>query len=181
MEGKIVAKRYAEAFVGYARETLGLERAIGELRALKGVARDHPELVSFVEDPAMTVGEKCEFSDGVLRPFLSEEVVEFVKLLIRKGRISCLIDIIDYIRTNYAHGEAVDALLKTAYPLDIEALREIEEKLEKKLKKKLHFYVELDGRLLGGVQVVVGNTVIDGTLRRSLDELGEKLKTARIG
>jgi len=176
----IVVKRYAEAFVGCARETMGLERAIEELRALKGIARDHPEFADFMKDPAMTAGEKTAFAENVLKGLLSEEVVEFVKLLIRKGRISDLIDIIDYIRTRYAHGEALDAVLKTAYPLDTEVLREIEDKLARRLNRKLHFYVELDGSLLGGIQVEVGNTVIDGTLRKGLDDLGEKLKAARI-
>ncbi|MCX5711874.1 MAG: F0F1 ATP synthase subunit delta [Candidatus Omnitrophica bacterium] len=33
---------------------------------------------------------------------------------------------------------------------------------------------------MGGIQVTVGNTVIDGSVRRRLDQLKDKLKTIRI-
>ena len=44
----------------------------------------------------------------------------------------------------------------------------------------MRFYIDLDGSLLGGVQVVIGNTIIDGSVRKRLDELKEKLTTIRM-
>jgi len=56
----------------------------------------------------------------------------------------------------------------------------IKKGLESKLNKKLKLVVGLDPGLLGGVQVTIGNTVIDGSVRRRLDDLKEKLETVRV-
>ena len=53
--------------------------------------------------------------------------------------------------------------------------------LVKKLGKKLALDPELDPELLGGARVVIGNTVIDGSVRRYLDDLGEKLRALKVG
>ena len=64
--------------------------------------------------------------------------------------------------------------------MDLELIREIKNNLEDKFKKKFKLYINLDGSLLGGIQVVIGNTVLDGSVRRRLDDLKEKLKALRV-
>jgi len=80
----------------------------------------------------------------------------------------------------YAHLGRTDAVLRTSSPLDLELIRKIRDKLEEKFQKKFKFYIDLDTNLLGGVQVIIGNRIIDGSLRRRLDELKGKLLAARV-
>jgi len=56
----------------------------------------------------------------------------------------------------------------------------IKAKLEEKLGKKMHLYLDLDPDLLGGVQIKIGNILIDGSVRRRLDELKQKLMTIQV-
>ena len=59
MISQIVVKRYAEAYVGFARDTIGLEKGIEELKALRSnVIRDNPEFISFLENKEMTFAKK---------------------------------------------------------------------------------------------------------------------------
>ncbi len=180
MTDKVIITRYAEAFIEYARETIGVERAVNEMRSLKiNVLRQSPEFLEFLLSPEITHAEKLEFIDTVLADSL-DEVRNFLKYLLEKGRFDKLTDIIEYIRVTYAHEGAVDALLRTAFPLDLEVIKEIEDTLERKLKQKFKFFIELDGRLLGGVQVVIGNMIYDGSVRKRLDDLREKLQQVRV-
>jgi len=179
MKGKIIVKRYAEAFLAYAKEDLGLEKVAEEFKDLKRVIHDNPQIQNFLNSPEILDKEKSEFVDNVFKEIFSQELRQFLRLLIEKKRIGLIIDIADYIRVNHTHGEAVDALLKSAYPLDLDVISAIKQKLEMRLQKKLNFFLELDGNLLGGVEVTIGNTVIDGTLRKRLDDLKEKLKDIR--
>jgi len=180
MIDKIVTERYAEAFVGFAKETIGLEIALKDLRNLKNIViHDNPEFLEFLSNLDISYTEKCEFIDKVLNDF-SPEFRQFLKLLIEKERINKIEDIVQYIREKYSQGGKVPALLKTAFPLDLELIKIIKDKLESKLKKKFKLYIDLDGNLLGGVQVIIGNTVIDGSVRKRLDELKEKLMLARV-
>ncbi len=180
MKLKLIARRYSEAFVSFARDNIGIEKAVKETKALKTILQRSPELGQILTSPEITVKEKFEFLDTTLKNYFSEEIILFLKLLIEKQRISLLIDMLDYIRVNYAHGEAVEAILKSAYPLDLGVIREIKRKLEARYDKKIHFYFELDPDILGGVQVTLGNTVIDGSLRKRIDDLREKINLARM-
>jgi F-type H+-transporting ATPase subunit delta len=178
MIDRIIVKRYAEAFVGFAKETIGLEKALRDFEDLKDVIRENPEFLEMLRSPQLSYPEKCEFIDTVLRDGFSEETKSFLKAVLEKGRIDKIVDIAEYIRTSY--GGEVEALIRTSFPLDLDLVREVETGLEKKFNRKFKFFIGLDADLLGGLQVIIGNTVVDGSVRRRLDELREKLITARI-
>jgi F-type H+-transporting ATPase subunit delta len=180
MKRKILAKRYAEAFIGYSRVTIGMEQAVEELKSLKVILRFNPDLLEFFFNPEIALVEKEQSIDNVLKDYFSNETRQFLKFLLEKERIHELVDICDYVRETYANGKAVEALLKTSYPLDLEVIEKIKEKLEVKLGKKLRLYLDLDAELLGGVQIRVGNVMIDGSVRRRLEELREKLMTVQV-
>jgi F-type H+-transporting ATPase subunit delta len=180
MKNEVISKRYADAFLEFARDTIGFEKGLEELRDLKRVFHDNPEIGSFIESPQITDIEKRAFIDDALKDNFSEEARQFLKLLLNKGRINILLDIADYARVAYSHGVEVEALLKTSYPLDTEDIQKIKDSMEKKFKKKLHLYVELDSDLLGGICMKVENTIIDGSVRRRLDDLKEKLIVAKV-
>jgi F-type H+-transporting ATPase subunit delta len=117
--------------------------------------------------------------DNVLKN-LSQPTLDFLKFLIAKDRIKIILEICEYVRRNYTDAEAVVALLKSSYPLDLEVIRRIKELLEAKLKKRLNLYIGLDPDLLGGVKVQVGNLLLDGSLRRRLQDLREKLMAIQV-
>ena len=100
----------------------------------------------------------------------------FLFLLLENRRVNLLVEIADYIRENYAHQEAQNALLKTTYPLELEVIQKLKTGLETALNKKLNLYLELDPTLLGGVQVVIGSMIIDGSVRKRIEEAREKLR-----
>ena len=52
--------------------------------------------------------------------------------------------------------------------------------LENKLHKKLHLYSDLDSDLLGGVRVTVDNIVLDGSVKKRLQDMKEKLLSVRV-
>jgi len=180
MKTKILAKRYAEAFIAYAKESIGMEKAVEELKTLKIVLHSNRDFEEFLYNPEIALAEKARSIENVLKNYFSAQTRQFITFLLEKERIEQLVGICDYIRETYANGKTTEALLKTSYPLDLEVIEEIKTRLEGKLGKKLHLYLELDADLLGGIQIRVGNVLIDGTVRRRLEELREKLMTVRV-
>ena len=130
MIDEIVAKRYAEAFVGYAEPTIGKVRAVDELGEVKRLVRDTDELRAFLESGDITPSEKFALIDTAFARMLSEETITFLKLLIDHQRINRLADIAEYARMKYAHGDEIDALLKTSYPLDTDVIARIKTAVE---------------------------------------------------
>jgi F-type H+-transporting ATPase subunit delta len=181
MKERIAAKRYADAFVAYAEKTLGLPQIVSDFRNLDQVIFGNPEVESFLKGPEMEFKEKHDFIDTVFREGFSEEIRDFLKLLVDKYRFFLIRNIVDYIHERYGHGEAIKALVRTCRPLPKELVALIQEKIEKKFKRKFAMHLELDPGLVGGAQIVIGNTIMDGSLRKRLNELKEKLETVRVG
>ena len=180
MKNAVISKRYADAFLEFARDTIGFEKGLEELQDLKRVFHDNPEFGSFINSPQIVDREKRAFIDDALKDNFSEEARQFLKLLLVKGRINMFPDIAEYARVEYSHGIEVEALLKTSYPLDTGDIQRIKAAMEKEFNKKLHLYVELDPDLLGGIYVKVENTIIDGSVKRRLDDLKEKLTAMKV-
>ena len=180
MRETVLAKRYAEAFLSHAKDAgLGQGIAVRELAELKILLYQNADLYDFLRNEEFLYTEKCGMIDKALA-HLSGETREFLKLLLDKGRIKSLIDICDYVRVNYSHPGSLDALLKTSYPLDLDLIAKVKDKMEAKLGKKLRLHIELDAALLGGIQLTVGNKVFDGSIRKRLYDLRQKLMTLRI-
>lgn len=179
MKDKLVAKRYAESFLESIRPSVGMVGAAEELKNLKLVLRDNPDFGTLLDNSDIAFNKKAGIIDMALKDF-SGEIRNFLKLLLEKGRIGYIIDICDYVKANYSNGDGMDALLKTTYPLDLDLIRKIKVKLEDKFKKKLNLHLELDADLLGGIQVTVGNTLIDGSVRKRLNDLRKKIMAIRV-
>lgn len=177
---KIIAKRYAEAFLGYAREGSGFAKGLEDLLSFKALLRDVPELKRFLLSPELSSAEKAAMIDRLVTNGYSKELRDFLKLLLEKGRINKFEDIAEYARLTYAHAGEIEVVLNTTYPLDTDLIQAIKDKLAVKLNKKIKLYIKLNPDLLGGVQVVFGNKSIDGSVRHRLDEMKARLLAVRV-
>lgn len=180
MTDRLVIKRYAEAFMDFSKETIGLKRALEDFKNLKLLIRRNKEFLTLLESLDVSSAEKRDFIDKALDGNFSREFTQFLKLLLDKRRVDKIVDIADYVRVAYSHLGKTEAILRTSFPLGLDLVGKIRERLEKKFNRRLKLYIDLDGSLLGGVQVVIGNTVFDGSVRRRLDELKEKLLAVRV-
>ena len=175
MKNMVLVNRYAEAFINFARANCGASKALEDLVAVKNIIRDNPGFKDLMYNPEISYFEKCTIIDEVIRDGIADDMRNFMKLLLEKKRIDIFQDVAEYLRVKYSHEGQVDVLLKTAFPLDLELIEKIQAALRNKFKQDLRFYIDLDGSLLGGVQVVIGNMIIDGSVRKRLQELRDKL------
>ena len=177
---EIISKRYADAFLTNTKGTIGREERLDELLRAKRIIRDNPPLKEFFENIGMTNSEKEAVVDVVFKDDFNEETRNFFKLLVDKKRINLFIDIAEYARIRYAHGVEIDALLKTSYPLKTETIQRIKDSIEKRMNHKIHLYVQLDADLVGGAYAQIGNIIIDGSVKRRLEDMKAKLYAMKV-
>jgi F-type H+-transporting ATPase subunit delta len=175
IKNMVLVSRYAEAFLNFAQVNCGSVRALEDLIEVKKIIQDNPGFNDLMYNPGIPYSEKCTIIDRVIRDGISDEMRNFLKLILEKNRFDIFPDVAEYLRVKYGHQGQVDVLLKTAFPLDLEVIKKIQDALKKRFKKNLRFFIDLDGSLLGGVQVVIGNTIIDGSIRKRLAELRGQL------
>ncbi|MCB2027709.1 MAG: F0F1 ATP synthase subunit delta, partial [Rhodoferax sp.] len=70
-----------------------------------------------------------------------------------------------------AQGGSSDAVVFSAFAIDVKALAELTAVLEKRFGRKLNVTMQLDESLIGGVRVVVGDEVLDTSVKARLDQM----------
>ncbi len=63
-----------------------------------------------------------------------------------------------------------DAVVYSAFPMDEAALADLAGVLEKRFARKLNLSVKVDESLIGGVRVVVGDEVLDTSVKARLEQ-----------
>jgi F-type H+-transporting ATPase subunit delta len=102
--------------------------------------------------------------------------VSLISFLVGSGRAADIPEIINrFVERAAAERRHEVAEVRTAIPLDEEQRRRLTQALERATGKKVELKVIVDPSVVGGLVARVGDTVIDGTVRRRLDQLREAL------
>jgi F-type H+-transporting ATPase subunit delta len=171
-----IATVYAQALF-QACETAGtIDSAWDELNFLKGFWKDNSDFRSFMNNPSIEKANKQNMLDKVFKDLEQELVKNFLGVLVKKGRIGHLVEAVAAYETlvNEKAGKAF-ATVVSAASLDESSKAGIVEKLTKRFGKKIVLQEEVDPSLLGGFIVRVGDTVIDGSVKRNVAELAKTL------
>ncbi|HEX8029917.1 MAG TPA: ATP synthase F1 subunit delta, partial [Vicinamibacterales bacterium] len=88
------------------------------------------------------------------------------------GRLAALPEVAVQFRLlkNVQRG-ASDAVVYSAFPIDEAGLKTVAESLERRFGRKLNTRVELDPSLIGGIRAVVGDEVLDTSVKARLEQM----------
>jgi F-type H+-transporting ATPase subunit delta len=70
-----------------------------------------------------------------------------------------------------AQGGSSDAVVYSAFPIAANVLGEVAQTLEKRFGRKLNVTVQEDPSLIGGIRVVVGDEVLDTSVKARLEQM----------
>jgi F-type H+-transporting ATPase subunit delta len=167
---------YATALFEVARAEGNLERVEAELYQVARAIEGSDELRSKLTDQALPV----ELRQGIVEDLLADKAMPVTKALVSfvvgSGRARDLPAIIDLLvrRSAEDRAEAV-ADVRSAIALDDDQQRRLAEALSRRTGKKVSVKVQVDPSVLGGIVATIGDTVIDGSVRRRLEQLRENL------
>ena len=176
MSYSTVAKRYALALFGIAKEHNQLESMEEELRTVKEVFVENKELSVLFENPKLTLDKKKSIIEEAFST-ASPYVLNTLKLLIDRHRTDQIVGVVDaFIElTNEARGIA-DATVYSVRPLSTDETEALSSSFAKKVgKQSLRITNVTDEDLLGGIKVQIGNRIYDGSLRGKLNRLEREL------
>ena len=175
-EPSTVARPYAEAAFKLADATGALGKWLEMLGALALVAEDG-RVRAAVADPKLSDAQAAGVFIGILSGKLSGEAENFLRVLAENGRLGLLPEIRAQFETLKNEREGVlEAEVHSAFELSSAQLADLVQRLEKKTGRKVKAKVQLDQNLIGGVRVLLGDKVIDGSARAQLGALETALK-----
>ena len=169
-----IARPYAEAVFKVADGEGKLAAWAGVLDRLAAVAAN-PAIGELLGDPNVTPDQLYGVIAGAAGD-LPAEAQNLVRVLIENGRVAVLPEVRDlFVELKHEREGVVDAEIASAFPLDDAQLATLVNDLEARFKRKVKPQVAVEQDLIGGVKVVVGDEVIDGSVRGQLAAMAAAL------
>ncbi len=168
---------YAAALFQIAKAEGGLERVEDELFRFARTLEGNDQLRMTLTDATIPVERRQKVVEELLGGRASPVTVALVSFVVSVGRGRNLPEIIDKLVAKAAEErrEAV-AEIRTAYPLDDDAPRGgWPAALEPGHRQAGSVKEVIDPSVLGGVVAIIGDTVIDASIRHRLEQLRESL------
>ncbi|MDR3592257.1 MAG: F0F1 ATP synthase subunit delta [Negativicutes bacterium] len=176
-----LASRYAQALYELAAEKQELDAVEEQLGQIEQTLSSVPELASLLYHPQVPVEAKKDTVDKVFGPQLGAHVRNFLLLLIDKRRETALPAIVrEYkVLANEARN-ITEAEVTTAMPLSDSERQALAAKLSAVTGKRVILQTKVDGRIVGGVIVKLGDKLIDGSVTRQLATLEAALRKTEV-
>jgi F-type H+-transporting ATPase subunit delta len=164
-----IARPYAEAL--YKSAAADLNGAAQWLDALGAVAANE-QLQQFADNPKVSGRQVYDVVAQVAKVQLPANAQNFLRTVIENGRLAALPEIAAQFRAlKNAKSGSSDAVVYSAFPIDAQQLAGISGALEKRFGRKLNLSVQQDESLIGGVRVVVGDEVLDTSVKARLEQM----------
>ena len=171
---------YGTALYEAAAELGKTEQIAADADEVLAVLEQEPDLRAFVDYPAISAEEKKKVLKNIFEGQISEELLNFLFVLIDKRRMGQFERIIRVYRDLLNHEEGVAyGVVCSAVPLDEGRLAQIEEQTSKLLQENIKLTNEVDPDLIAGFKVMVEGKIIDASLRKKFDELASQMNISQ--
>jgi F-type H+-transporting ATPase subunit delta len=171
-----VARRYATALFRTAKRVDQVDRILDDLKAIADLLRGDPNLKNFLEAPQILDQYKRELITTAFKDLISEALFSFLILVLDKHRIEYLLSMAkDYERLVKEDQSILQTRVITTRVLDPVSRDRLKEELERTTAKKIEMLLKIDPQIIGGIIVILGNKIIDRSIKHQLDELKEEM------
>ena len=182
---KLVSKTYGEALFEAAMES-GEDRAgelLEEIGIVRGILADNPRFDELMRHPGITKQEKLQVIDTVFRGRVSQELANFLEVIVEKERYRDLTAVFDYFTDKVKEQKKIGtAQVTTAVELSEPQKLAVKARLlETSGYREMEMYFKTDPSLIEGMVIRIGDRVVDSSIRTKLDSLTKQLLQIQLG
>ena len=174
-ESVTIARPYAEALFRAAKESGNLAKWSEQVSLLGQVAAN-PEARAAISDPNVAAPQLVDLFRSACGTAVDAEVSNFIQLLSKNDRLGLLPEIAglyeSYKRTDEGSKQAE---IISAFPIDDNQVKALVPQLETVFNTRIKTTVSVDPALIGGIKVIVGDQMLDASVRGKLDAMATAL------
>jgi F-type H+-transporting ATPase subunit delta len=170
-----IARPYAVAAYKLGKEQKSLAKW-SEMLAFAAALASDVKMRAYIQDPKIVSSELEANFLKVCGEQLNESGQNLIKILVEYGRLSVLPAISEAFEDLKAQDEGtLDAQIIAATKLTATTTKDLVKRLETKFGKKIEASVTVDPEIIGGIKIIVGDTVIDASVQGQLQNLAYTL------
>lgn len=172
-----VVRGYAQALFGVVQAEGELDRVEDELYRFGKILESNHELKQALSDRSMDKAQRTKILEELLAEKVSPHTLSLLTFVVDQDRARHLPEILEQLSKLAAEArEAVVGEVRSAVPLDDKQQDALAKALSKATGKNVSVKVIVDPSVIGGIVARVGDTVIDGTVKRRLEQLKEQVR-----
>ena len=146
-----------------------------EMKKWENIFHENEEFLSVLDSAFLSKKERKEILEKTCQG-ISEDILYFLFILIDNSVIRYLFDIIEsFIAYCNEHQGIKEGIIYSTIHLKEEKILEIENKLSKIENQKIYLRNVIDKSLIGGIKIVIGGHIYDGSLKNRLEEVKKQL------
>lgn len=169
----LIATPYADAIFQIALSKNKLEEFYHDFELIQTVINE--EFIQLLKNPNITKSEKLMIVEQSFNS-VNHDIKNFLKLLVEKNRFAKIKAIIKmFFKKYYEYNKIQIVYVETAIELTQEQKEKLIAKFSKKYNKKIHLKISIDKTLLGGMRVIVEDTVYDNSVLNQLKRMKENV------
>ena len=175
MQGTRASLRYAKALFETAKTEGTTQDILIDLELLQDLINEKTELFNLINNPTISNQKKGELFRKVFQNKLHKTTMQFLFLVLKKGREALLLEIIKKYKTlNRESLNIVLAEVVTAKPMSNDIKEEIKNKLS--LNRKVQLIEKIDENILGGFIINSGDLQYDASVRKKINNVKSAFK-----
>jgi F-type H+-transporting ATPase subunit delta len=176
MRQSTIARNYAEALLELAKRARDLRGWGTLIESIADAMRRDPKLRAFLETPRVDAATKNDVLRKALADRAPAKFVRFIEAVVSRRRQMLIPEIAqEYMDLVDVAENRLHANVTVAREADEKTKKLIAERLSKVFDKTVVPHLTVDERILGGLVVRVGDTVMDGSVRRRLGALKQRM------
>jgi F-type H+-transporting ATPase subunit delta len=169
------ARRYAEAVFEIAQRDGTVEQWLSQLD-IAAASVSNAAVVRRLEDPSVPFHQRHEVFRGLFDGQMLDPLNNLMGIVLRRRMLQIVPGIArEYRRLYNRQAGIVEATATSAAQLEPDEVAALRERLEKMTSKKIELSLAVDPALLGGIQVRMGDLLLDGSVRGRLERLRERI------
>ena len=171
-----VASRYAKSLLTLADERKELDVVERDIQTVFQTVQASDELQLLLASPVLKPDQKQRVLDAIFKPHLSPLMMEFITILVRKGRVGQLAHIAEACTKMLRQMKGIQtAEVITAVPLEGSAKDRLLAELKRLHQGEVELKETVNPDLIGGFVLRVEDRMLDASVRRSLNALRREL------
>lgn len=171
-----VDRTYGTALFEAAADLGKKEQILEESNGLLELLESDPELGRFISHPSIANKDKKEVLSNIFEGRISEELLNFLYVIVDKGRTVHLEGILKmYKKLINEEAGFASGTVYSVVPLGEERISQLESEVGALLKTKVKLVNELDPKLIGGVKILAEGKMIDLSIRKKFDDLESQM------
>lgn len=171
------SRRYSLALYGLAEEKGVLNQVSGDVENCISLIKSNRNLELFFHSPVIPKAKKMTVVTEIFKGNVSVMTLNFIQLLIERGRGELTLGIFeDFVNLKKERDGILDVKIKTAIDLNSEEREAMKKKIDEYTRKNGLLEFEKDKAIIGGFVAKIGDTILDGSIKRQLELLKEKFR-----